>query len=95
MIQGRDFAQRIFVSDLCLPEISGGYNGDPLSTHATGLLLHPSIDEMVNEAVVIQGHEIRFATVDLGAKASEIRRQFLQVVGLSDETEMEINHHLD
>ncbi len=70
-------------------------NGDPLSTHASGLLLHPSIDEMVNESVVIQGHEIRFATVDLGAKAGEIRRQLLKVVGLTDELEMVTNHHLD
>jgi len=38
---------------------------------------------MVDEAVVIQGHEIRFATVDLGAEAGKIRKQLLQVVGLS------------
>jgi len=55
-------------------------NGDPLATNATGLLLHPSVGNMVNEAVVIQNHEIRFATVDLGATAKEIREQLLQVV---------------
>ena len=59
-------------------------DGDPLAVNAAGLLLHPAIDEMVNEAVVIQGHEIRFATVDLGAEAGEIRKQLLQVVGLSN-----------
>ena len=58
-------------------------NGDPLAASAAGLLLHPAIDEMVDEAVVIQGHEIRFATVDLGAGAGKIREQLLQVVGLS------------
>ncbi|MEA3486193.1 MAG: 5-methylcytosine-specific restriction endonuclease system specificity protein McrC [Thermodesulfobacteriota bacterium] len=60
--------------------------GDPLSAHASGLLLHPSIHAMVDEAVVIQGHEIRFATVDLGATAREIRKQLLKVVGFPDES---------
>ena len=60
-------------------------NGDSLATAASGLLLHPAIGEMVDESAVIQGHEIRFATVDLGAEAGEIRKQFLQVVGLSNE----------
>jgi len=55
-------------------------NGDLLSNKASGLLLHPSVGDMVDEAVVIQGHEIRFATVDLGAEAREIRRQLLKVV---------------
>lgn len=54
--------------------------GDPLATHASGLLLHPSIGEMVDETVVIQGHAIRFATVDLGATAREIRDQLMQIV---------------
>ena len=63
--------------------------GDPLSAHASGLLLHPSIHAMVDEAVVIQGHEIRFATVDLGATACEIRKQLLKVVGFSDESAIE------
>ncbi len=54
--------------------------GDPLAENASGLLLHPSVGDMVNEAVVIQNHEIRFATVDLGATAKEIRVQLLQVL---------------
>ena len=58
-------------------------NGDPLAEKATGLLLHPSVGDMVNEAVVIQKHEIRFATVDLGATAKEIREQLLQVLEVS------------
>ena len=60
-------------------------NGDPLAPHASGLLLHPSIDEMVDETVVIQGHAIRFATINLGATAGDIREQLLRVVGFSDE----------
>lgn len=53
---------------------------DPLSQKATGLLLHPSTDEMIDEKAVIQGHAIRFATVDLAASAMEIRNQLLRVV---------------
>jgi 5-methylcytosine-specific restriction enzyme subunit McrC len=55
-------------------------NGDPLAAKATGLLLHPSVGNMVSETVVIQNHEIRFVTVDLGATAKEIRRQLFQAV---------------
>ena len=58
--------------------------GDPLAANATGLLLHPSVGDMVNEAVVIQNHEIRFATVDLGATAKEIRLQLQQVLEVSN-----------
>ncbi|MBA9061516.1 5-methylcytosine-specific restriction enzyme subunit McrC [Methylobacterium fujisawaense] len=38
---------------------------DPLSSHAAGMFLHPGIDAEVDETVRIQGHDIRFATVDL------------------------------
>jgi len=59
-------------------------NGDPLSEKASGLLLHPSVGEMVNENIIIQNHEIRFATVDLGASAKEIREQLFMVIGVSN-----------
>ncbi|MCL4552293.1 MAG: 5-methylcytosine-specific restriction endonuclease system specificity protein McrC [Candidatus Marsarchaeota archaeon] len=52
---------------------------DPLAEHAEGLLLHPSIDEMIDEAVEIQGHRIRFATVDLNDSAAAIRDQLLRL----------------
>ncbi|MDQ5987892.1 MAG: Protein McrC [Syntrophus sp. SKADARSKE-3] len=55
-------------------------NKNLLSVNAAGLLLHPAIDVMVDETVVIQGHAIRFATVDLGANALEIRRQLLYMI---------------
>ncbi len=55
-------------------------DGDPLSLNASGLLLHPSVGCMVDESVVIQGHKIRFATVDLGAGSADIRRQLLAAV---------------
>lgn len=54
--------------------------GDRLTDHAAGLLLHPSVGEMVDETAVIQGHAIRFATVDLAASAQKIRAQLLRMV---------------
>jgi len=57
-------------------------NGDPLAVSASGLLLHPAVGERVDEWVVIQGHTIRFATVDLSATTKEIRAQFLGVLEL-------------
>ena len=53
---------------------------DPFADNAEGLLLHPSLGKTLNEAVVIQGHEIRFATVDLGAHSTEIRNRLLRVI---------------
>jgi 5-methylcytosine-specific restriction enzyme subunit McrC len=53
---------------------------DPVSLKTTGLLLHPSIGETVDETVIIQGHPIRFATVDLTASTSEIRARLLEFV---------------
>ena len=58
--------------------------GDHLADKAEGLLLHPSVGDTVNESVVIQGHEIRFATVDLSADTKEIRRQLLEVLEPAD-----------
>ena len=59
--------------------------GDPMAETASGLFLHPSIGQTVNEAVVIQGHEIRFATIDLAGDANEIRRSLLDLVGAEDQ----------
>lgn len=55
-------------------------SGDPSADEAEGLLLHPSLGESVDETVVIQGHRIRFMTVDLTATTSTIRKELLQVV---------------
>ena len=54
--------------------------GDPYADCAYGLLLHPSIGEIVDETVIIQGHSIRFFTVDLTGTAKEIRSQLLYCV---------------
>ena len=53
---------------------------DPLSSSASGVLLHPVINDRFDESVIIQGHEIRFTTVDLTAQATEIRNQLLQAI---------------
>jgi len=51
--------------------------GDTLADHASGLLLHPAIGETVDETVIIQGHSLRFATVDLTESAAQIRERLL------------------
>lgn len=38
---------------------------DPLSQHSEGLLLYPSLGLDVDEAALIQGHRMRFSTIDL------------------------------
>lgn len=58
---------------------------DLLAAKASGMLLHPSVGEKVNEAVLIQGHEFRFATVDLGGTAAEIRERLLEVIEPDDD----------
>lgn len=45
-----------------------------------GLMLHPSVGEQVDEEVVIQGHRIRFATVDLTAPPGAFAEGFLAAV---------------
>ena len=57
--------------------------GDLLADHAEGVLLHPAIGESVDEAVVIQGQQIRFATVDLAASATDIRSQLSRLLRAS------------
>jgi 5-methylcytosine-specific restriction enzyme subunit McrC len=53
---------------------------DPLDQEACGLLLHPAIGLAVDETVVIQGHPIRFATIDLTTPASQIRKNLLGLI---------------
>ena len=52
---------------------------DPASLDSTGILLHPSVDVKFDEYALIQGHVIRFATVDLAADSKNIRRQLLRI----------------
>ena len=52
---------------------------DPLSLTASGMLLHPSVGEDFDEAVTIQGHRIRFATVNLAAESQVIRDRLMSL----------------
>jgi 5-methylcytosine-specific restriction enzyme subunit McrC len=52
----------------------------PWADSAAGLLLHPAIDAEVDESVSIQGHRLRFATVDLTASHGEIRSRLLALL---------------
>ena len=52
-----------------------------LSRGAMGMLLHPAVEgDDVFESGVIQGHEVRFATVNLAASSRAIRERLLSVV---------------
>lgn len=53
--------------------------GNLLADSASGLLLHPAVGESVDEAVRMQGHTIRFATVDLTGTAAQIRNALIRV----------------
>ena len=44
------------------------------------MLLHPAIGEDINESVIIQGHEMRFSTVDLTQKHEVIKNSLLNLV---------------
>ncbi len=58
-------------------------SNDPASLDSSGVLLHPSVGVDFDEYAVIQGHEMRFATVDLAADSGEIRRHLLRIVDAS------------
>lgn len=48
---------------------------------AEGVLLHPTVDEPVDEAAIIQGHVVRFATVNLAGQPEAMRADLLRIVG--------------
>ena len=54
-------------------------NDDPLSMTASGMLLHPSVGNTINESAVIQGHCIRFRTIDLSKSANSVRHELLKL----------------
>jgi 5-methylcytosine-specific restriction enzyme subunit McrC len=47
---------------------------------AGGLFLHPAINATVHERVVIQSHDITFATVDLSRPATEVRSELRDLI---------------
>ena len=69
-----------YLYQMCAYLRSQAGGGDPIADRAEGVLLHPSAGRNIDETAVIQGHAIRFATVDLAAPSATIRRQLLKVV---------------
>lgn len=57
--------------------------GDMFADCASGLLLHPAVGQSVDEMVVIQGHKIRFATVDLIGSTADIRERLRALCDLT------------
>ena len=58
---------------------------DPTSLDSSGVLLHPAVDERVDEFALIQKHKICFVTVDLGADSNTIRQLLLRAVDADNE----------
>lgn len=55
---------------------------DPLSLVASGMFIHPSVDGDLDEIVTIQGHAMRFATIDLMLSAAAIIARLRDLVPL-------------
>ena len=53
---------------------------DSLADTASGILLYPAVNCLVDESVDIQDHNIRFATVNLDATPGEIRHRLLELI---------------
>lgn len=45
-----------------------------------GLMLHPSVGGHVDEELTVQGHRLRFATVDLSADAQAVMQQLIDAI---------------
>ena len=56
---------------------------DHLSLSSTGMLLHPSVGVSYDEVASIQGHELRFCTVDLTQSAASIEKELLSLICIS------------
>jgi 5-methylcytosine-specific restriction enzyme subunit McrC len=54
--------------------------GDTMADKAEGVLLYPAISRSLDEAVTIQGHRLRFATVDLSMERHDIHQRLLDIV---------------
>ncbi|HKP94407.1 MAG TPA: 5-methylcytosine-specific restriction endonuclease system specificity protein McrC [Fibrobacteria bacterium] len=55
-------------------------SGDDSANTANGMLLYPSVGTTIDEMAVIQGHAIRFATIDLNSAMREIRSNLLKLI---------------
>ena len=55
-------------------------NKETSSLTSSGMFLHPSIDQDINEAVTIQGHSFRFCTVNLANETAAIKKQLQRLL---------------
>jgi 5-methylcytosine-specific restriction enzyme subunit McrC len=62
-----------------------GRREDPLSSIAEGILLYPSVDSDLDEFVTIQGHRIRFATVNLAQSATVLLARLRSLLEISQQ----------
>lgn len=53
---------------------------EPMSHNASGMLLHPSVEESRCESCIIQNHKITFATVDLTQNSDSIKSHLLSLL---------------
>ncbi len=59
---------------------------DDIDTHhrsAEGILLYPTVNQMLDETIVLQGHSVRFVTVDLSEPWSSIETQLINLFSSS------------
>ncbi|TCP65521.1 hypothetical protein [Sphingomonas sp. PP-CE-1G-424] len=54
--------------------------GDAAADAAEGILLYPAVNEVMNESVFIQGHRLRFVTVNLSLPSADLRKSLLDAV---------------
>lgn len=53
---------------------------EPMSLTSTGMLLHPSVGVSYDEYVFVQGHKLRFCTVDLSQSSKEVKARLLSLL---------------
>ena len=55
---------------------------DKLDADAMGVMLHPEIGSSIDKTMTIQGHPLRFVTVDLSATTMQIKEQLLNITNI-------------
>ncbi|WDZ79053.1 5-methylcytosine-specific restriction system specificity protein McrC (plasmid) [Ensifer adhaerens] len=54
--------------------------GNAAADRAEWILLHPSLETQVDEAVTIQGHRLRFVTIDFACDPESFRHDLMEIV---------------
>ena len=69
-------------------------DGQEPKVKSEGLMLHPSVGDHLDEEVVIQGHRIRFATVNLMANAPTLADEMLAAVSPPNDPNFSCHQYL-